>query len=256
MRTLSPLLVRKATMTENINMGDVYDAFASEFAKSDALPTWRYVGKPAMESIFKPFYGNGSATFLDMGSASARVERGLLIPNGVKPENITGVEISPDQVKIAKEVVPGANFIVGDITRVELPTNTFNVAFSHMVFEHLDDRQLASASAIAFKALKPGGTFGFVVTHPDKMTDVDGNLIQTYGHFQTSAPWGGVLDNWRRSVEDTLKIVRGAGFEVQESKEISFPQVPEGATDDDRAAYEKYSRYPAIRLLVVARKPA
>jgi SAM-dependent methyltransferase len=242
-------------MKENINMGDVYDAFADQFAKSDALPTWRYVGKPAMESIFKPFFGNGDATFLDMGSASARVERGLLIPNGVKPENITGVEISPDQVKIAQQVVPGANFLVGDITRVELPENAFNVAFSHMVFEHLDDAQLAAASAIAFKALKPGGTFGFVVTHPDKMTDVDGNLITTYGHFQTSAPWGGVLDNWRRSVDDTLKIVREAGFEIERSEEIKFPEVPEGSSEDDRNAYEKYSKYPFIRLLVVGKKP-
>jgi SAM-dependent methyltransferase len=242
-------------MTENINMGDVYDAFASEFAKSDALPTWRYVGKPAMEKIFSPFFGREGITFLDMGSASGRVERGLLIPKGVKPEHITGVEISPDQVGIAKKVVPGANFIVGDITRVTLPEKTFDVAFSHMVFEHLDDTQLASACAIAFKALKPGGTFGFVVTHPDKMTDVEGNLITTYGHFQTSAPWGGVLDNWRRSVDDTLRLVREAGFEVQESEEIKFPTIPDESSEDDRAAYEKYSRYPAIRLLVIAKKP-
>lgn len=242
-------------MNENINMGDVYDTFANEFAKSDALPTWRYVGKPAMERIFKPFFGKAGVTFLDMGSASARVERGLLIPNGVTPVHITGVEISPSQVEIAKQVVPGANFIVGDITNVMLPQEAFDVAFSHMVFEHLDDEQLGKACATAFASLKPGGTFGFVVTHPDKMTDVDGNLVTTYGHFQTSAPWGGVLDNWRRSVEDTLRIVREAGFEIQESTELKFPDIPEGSSDDDRAAYEKYSRYPAIRLAVVAKKP-
>jgi SAM-dependent methyltransferase len=241
-------------MTE-INMGDVYDAFADEFAKSDALPTWRYVGKPNMARIFEPFYGRDDVTFLDMGSASGRVIRGLLIPNGVKPENITGVEISPDQVEIAKKHIPGANFIVGDITQVKHPADSFDVVYSHMVFEHLDDAQLAAASAIAFETLKPGGTFGFVVTHPDKMTDVDGNLITHYGHFITSAPWGGELHNWRRSIDDTHAIVRDAGFEVDASEELVFPEVPEGASDDDRAAYEKYSRYPAIRLLLIARKP-
>lgn len=241
-------------MNQNINMGDVYDAFAEEFAKSDALPTWRYVGKPAMEKIFAPFWGR-DVSYLDMGSASGRVIRGILIPNGVKPELITGVEISPDQVEIAKSTIPGANFIVGDITQVKHPEGTFDVVFSHMVFEHLDDAQLAAASAIAYEALKPGGTFGFVVTHPDKMTDLEGNLVTTYGHFKTSAPWGGELDNWRRSVDDTHLIVRNTGFEIAQSDELQFPEVPADSSEEDRAAYEKYSRYPAIRLLIVARKP-
>ena len=64
---------------------------------------------------------------------------------GVRPEDITGVEISPDQVVMAHERIPAATFVVGDISDASLLTEksgTFDVVFSHMVFEHLSDEQL------------------------------------------------------------------------------------------------------------------
>ena len=239
------------------HMGDVYDNFAEAFAKSDALPTWRFVGRPAMEKLLKPHFGPDT-TFLDFGSASGRVEKGLLIPNGVRPENITGIEISPEQVAIAQQAIPGARFMVGDITKPMVPDGSVDVVFSHMVFEHLDDDQLLAASKNAYAALKPGGTFAFVVTHPDKMTDLDGTVLTTYGHFKTSAPWGGELDNWRRSIDATRAILEKAGFVIDSLEELPFPPMTETVPEADKAAYadayEKYRRYPAIRLAISARK--
>lgn len=242
-----------------VDMAKEYDGFADEFSKSDRLSTWRYVGKPAMERLFGPYLKSG-AKVLDLGSASARVELGVVLPRGVRPEDITGVEISPDQVEIAKKRVPGGNFIVGDITKVELPKGEFDVVFSHMVFEHLDDEGLARACAIAYRALKSGGVFGFVVTHPNKMTDLNGNLITQDGAFETTAPWGGVVHNWRRSVERTVETVQSAGFEVDLTEDLKYPETPpEGLSPEDLAAFnegfEKYRRYPAIRLALKARKP-
>lgn len=237
-----------------VDMGKVYDSFAEQFAKSDALPTWRYVGMPAMERLLAPHFAKPGAQFLDLGSASGRVEKGLLLPHGVAPEQITGIEISPDQVAIAQKAIPGAHFEVGDITNVTLPAEKFDVVFSHMVFEHLDDAQLLRTCKSAFDALKPGGEFVFVVTHPDKMTDLDGNLVTSYGEFTTSAPWGGVLHNWRRSVEQTKEILSAAGFTVDTAEDLKFPEVGTDPSAEDKAAYEKYSKYPAIRLAVAARK--
>lgn len=246
---------------DSAGMGKVYDDFAEAFAKSDQLPTWRYAGKPAMERVLVGCLHENSK-LLDLGSASARVEVGVLLPHGVKPEHITGVEISPEQVEMAKTRVPAATFMVGDVSDPMLLTDkngTFDAVFSHMVFEHLDDEQFKRTCENASRLLKLGGMFAFVVTHPDKMTDVEGNLVTNYGAFETSAPWGGVLHNWRRSVADTVKILEKAGFTDVTTEDVSFPtQMPEGLSAEEQTSFsealEKYSRYPAIRLAVRARK--
>lgn len=252
---------RKTTEASSVDMGVVYDEFAKAFGEADKLATWRFVGKPAMETLLAPCFGPDKR-FLDFGSASARVEAGVLLPHGVLAKNITGVEISPDQVKMAQARIPDAQFVVGNVADPSLlphESGTYDVVFSHMVFEHLDDAQLAVASANAFRLLKSGGAFAFVVTHPDKMTNVDGSLVTTYGEFETSAPWGGVLHNWRRSIERTLTIVRDAGFTVEVTEEIEFPaEAPMNLDAESLADFkknsEKYRKYPAIRLSVRARK--
>lgn len=254
--------IEKAASHESgVDMGAVYDEFAKAFGEADKLPTWRFVGKPAMEKLLKSDF-NPESHFLDFGSASARVEAGVLIPSGVLACNITGVEISPDQVRMAQVRIPDARFVVGNVADPSLlidESGTYDVVFSHMVFEHLDDPQLAQACENAFRLLKPGGAFAFVVTHPDKMTDVGGNLVTTYGAFETTAPWGGILHNWRRSVEDTHRIVSAAGFEIEFVESIEFPEdAPANLDDESRseflAASKKYRRYPAIRLAVRAIK--
>lgn len=242
-------------------MGDVYDQFADAFAEADRLPTWLYAGKPAMQDLFGGLL-SATSRYLDLGSASGRVEAGILLPQGVNARNITGVEISPKEVAIARERIPGATFVVGDIADPSLLSHedgAYDVVFSHMVFEHLDDEQLLQTCANANRLLKGGGTLLFVVTHPEKMTDLEGNLLTTYGRFETTAPWGGVLHNWRRSVGDTRLIVENAGFTIDVCEDVRFPaEAPDGLSAEDRAAFAeaaaKYRRYPAIRLSVKATK--
>lgn len=236
-----------------VDMGKVYDEFAEKFAEADKLPTWVWVGKPAMKKLLGGVLGNKNARFLDLGSASARLEHWLR-EEGVPAENMTGIEISPEQVELAKQRIPEANFRVGDITTAPLEPEAYDVVFSHMVFEHLDDAQLLSTCKNAYKALKPGGTFAFVVTHPDKMTNLDGSLVENDGPFITTAPWGGELTNYKRSVEKTKEIVEAAGFRVELMEEAGFP---EEAKTADPVSYAKYERYGSrVRLLVKAEKPA
>lgn len=252
---------RMNSESNSVNMGIVYDDFSKAFREADQLPTWKFVGRPAMENLLNHSFGPDTR-FLDFGSASARVEVGVLIPNGVSASNITGVEISPDQVEMAKVRIPEAHFMVGDITDTSLLSDqagTYDVVFSHMVFEHLDDSQLARACANAYRLMKPKGTFAFVVTHPDKMTDLNGRLVTTFGAFKTTAPWGGELHNYRRSVEQTLQIVRDAGFQVELTDEVQFPEEPPANLDEKSLAEfqrssEKYRKYPAIRLAIRATK--
>lgn len=248
-------------MNHTVDMGSVYDDFSTAFGEADKLPTWRFVGKPAMERLLERFF-EPDTLFLEFGSASARVEVGVLQPHGVPAVHMTGVEISPEQVEMARTRLPGARFLVGDIADPTLLLDeggVYDVIFSHMVFEHLDDFQLATACANAHRLLKTGGTLAFVVTHPDKMTDINGNLVQIYGAFITTAPWGGTLHNWRRSVGDTRQIVTRAGFTVDSVDELQFPDVPPFGTEPRElpefiAAAAKYRKYPAIRLAIAATK--
>lgn len=242
-----------------VDMGQTYDTFADAFAEADKLPTWKYVGKLAMRKLLAPHF-SPTTTFLDMGSASGRVEAGVLLPGGVPASNITGIEISPDQVAIARTRIPQATFVVGDISDPSLlleRSGTYDVVFSHMVFEHVSDEQFEQVCSNAYRLLKKGGVLAFVVTHPDKMTDLNGNMVTEDGPFITTAPWGGELHNWRRNIDKTHTHVREAGFEVESFEELPFPSnAPEGLDPEELEIFAahatKYSRYPAIRLAVKA----
>jgi SAM-dependent methyltransferase len=240
-----------------MDMKDRYNGFAEAFRKADQLTTWKYVVKPALEKVLdlKP-----GMKVLDLGSASARVEVGVLLPKGVLPQDITGVELSPEQVEMAKVRVPEARFMVGDIANPDLlKGEEFDVVFSSMVFEHLSDQQFAQVCANAHRLLKPQGQFAFVVTHPDKMRDLQGNYLTHYGAFETSVPWGGVVHNWRRSIEDTIEILSEAGFEITLIEELGYPlEAPQGLSQEDLASFEadapKYHQDQYIRLAIQAKR--
>jgi SAM-dependent methyltransferase len=225
-----------------VDMGAVYNRDAELFAKADQLETWRHMGAKAMLELLDEYIKNPNAEFLEFGSASARVP-GLLVKNGVLPKNITGIEISSDQVEIAKQRIPEATFYAGDITTFDLQEEAYDVVFSHMVFEHLDDQQLLAASRNAYKALKPGGAFAFVVTHPRKMTTLDGNYVEDNvgdGSFDTTSPWGTTIRNYYRTKEKTIQILQEAGFVVELEEDVFFPKETE---QTDPQAFEKYRRY-------------
>ncbi len=242
-------------------MGKKYDDFADAFRKSDQLTTWLYVVKPALNKILAPCLKPGMK-FLDLGSASARVEAGVLLLGGVRPEDITGVEISPEQVEMAWVRIPGATFIVGDIADPVLlagQDRMYDAVFSSMVFEHISDEQFAQVCANAHRLLKQGGLYAFVVTHPDKMVDLNGDYLKGYGMFETRVPWGGVVHNWRRSVEQTLATMCAGGFEVTLVEDLAYPaKAPAGLTEEQLAAFEadapKYHKDRAIRLAIQARR--
>jgi SAM-dependent methyltransferase len=253
---------QSAAKTDSVpDMGATYDGFAAAFRKADQLTTWKYVGKPALQKVLAPCLKRGMK-ILDLGSASARVPANVLLPGGVRPEDITGVEISPEQVEMAKVRIPGATFLVGDIADPDLfagQAGVYDAVDSSMVFEHVSDEQFAQVCANAHRLLKQGGLFAFLVTHPDKMKGLDGKLLTTYGAFETTVPWGGVVHNWRRSIETTLATMRDAGFEVTLVEELAYPaEVPAGLAAEDLAKFEadglKYRKDKYIRLAVQARR--
>ena len=99
------------------DMAKIYDRDALAFAEqSSQLITWRFIGSKALDKNLADFYGRKDIRVLDEGSASGRIVEHL-IQNGIPAENIDGIEISPEQVKIAVEKKLGAHFRVGDLRK-------------------------------------------------------------------------------------------------------------------------------------------
>lgn len=238
------------------DMAKVYDRDAQAFAEqSSQLITWRFIGSKALDKNLAEFYGRKDIKVLDQGSASGRVVEHL-IQNGIPAENIDGIEISPEQVKIAEAKNLGAHFRVGDLRKDALPQNTYNVVTRHMVDEHLDNEGLLEVSKNTLSALKPGGTLVVVFTHPDKITTSSG--VNKEGWFETTFPWkgrDGKLEkgqNYFRTVDPYIKILEKAGFVIDSVEDWKIP--PE-AEYTNKAEYEKYKSYGNVRLAVKAHKP-
>jgi SAM-dependent methyltransferase len=218
--------------------------------------TWRFIGSRALDKNLEEFYGKKDIRVLDEGSASGRVVEHL-IQNGIPAQNIDGIEISPEQVKIAIAKNLGAHFKVGDLRKDALPKNTYNVITRHMVDEHLDNQGLLEVSKNTLNALKPGGILVVVFTHPDKITASSG--ITEEGWFETTFPWKGPNgefekgQNYFRSKEVYVKVLEEAGFIVDSVEDWEI--APE-AERVNKAEYEKYKKYGNIRLAVKAHRPA
>jgi len=247
----------KMDKIENVSkdMAATYNRDAQAFAEqSSQLMTWKFIGAPALDKNLAEFYGKKDIKVLDEGSASGRIVEHL-IENGIPAENIDGIEISPEQVKIAVAKNLGAHFKVGDLRKDVLPANTYDVVTRHMVDEHLDNQGLLEVSKNTLNALKPGGTIVIVFTHPDKITASSG--VNKEGWFETTFPWKGPNgefekgQNYFRPVESYIKVLQEAGFVIDSVEDWKIS--PEAEAEDIKL-YNKYKNYGNVRLAVKAHK--
>ena len=237
------------------DMAKIYDRDAQAFAEqSSRLITWKFIGSKALDKNLAEFYGKKDIKVLDEGSASGRIVEHL-IQNGIPAENIDGIEISPEQVKIATAKNLGAHFKAGDLRKDALPENTYDVITRHTVDEHLDNQELLKVSKNTLSALKAGGALVVVFTHPDRITASSG--VDKEGWFETTFPWKGPSgefekgQNYFRPVESYIKILEKACFVVDSVEGWKIPQEAEAVNKDE---YEKYKNYGNVRLAVRAHK--
>lgn len=70
---------------------------------------------------------------------------------------VTGVDLSPEQIGRARVAVPEAEFIVADITALDLPTASYDAVVSFYVFNHVPRERLAKLLVDIHSWLVPGG---------------------------------------------------------------------------------------------------
>ena len=237
------------------DMAKTYNRDAKAFAdQSSHLITWKFIGSKALDKNLAEFYGRKDIRVLDEGSADGRVVKHL-IDNGISAENIDGVDISSKEVEIATSRNLGAHFKVGDLRKDVLPANTYDLVVRHMVDEHLDNQGLLEVSKNTLNALKIGGTIVIVFTHPDKITASAG--VNKEGWFETTFPWKNEKgefqkgQNYFRSVETYIKILKEAGFAIDSIEDWKISPEAEKENKED---YEKYKRYGNVRLAIKAHR--
>jgi ubiquinone/menaquinone biosynthesis C-methylase UbiE len=106
----------------------------------------------------------------------------------IAPGHVVGIDFEENQINIAQKnalerKVPNVKFEVGDIYKLPYPDNSFDAAFAHTIFQHLEDP--VKAAIEIHRVLKPGGiiglreedTAGFIVS---PFTPKFGELMKLY----------------------------------------------------------------------------
>ncbi len=96
---------------------------------------------------------DGSATVLDIGcGAGVPITRPL-----AQRFDVTGVDISPEQIRLARDNVPEANFLCSDIMSASFPPAAFDAVVAFYAIIHLPREEHAELLCRIHGWLKPGG---------------------------------------------------------------------------------------------------
>ena len=133
----------------------------------------------------------------------------------VKEHQVTGVDISEEQIKLAKQNVPEGNFIHHDVGSVEFPDNTFNAVVSFYTLEHIPRKEHATILQRIYRWLKPHGYLLISIEAAD-IDDMMGEWLGVPMFFSIWPP------------ETMKQIVAEAGFEfIEAATEIQVENTTE-----------------------------
>jgi cyclopropane fatty-acyl-phospholipid synthase-like methyltransferase len=152
------------------------------------------------------------ADVLELGSGAGVRSTQLLAERA----SLVGIDISAEQVRRARERVPGARFVHADFTQVEFDPASFEAVVAFYVFNHVPREELGPLLARIAVWLRPGG-----------------RLLASFGASDESGWYGeaiGGLVTFFSGYEPevTLRLVREAGLEVA-SEELETIAEPDGA---------------------------
>ena len=158
--------------------------------------------------------------------------------------DITAVEISPRQVDIAKNrlaSLSNVNTVVGDVTQLPFPDQTFDAVVGNAVLHHFE---LNTTLPELYRVLKPGGHFFF--TEPNMLNPqiaVEKN-IKFIGRKLQNSPDETAFFRW-----SIARLLRGYGFQGLRIKPFAFlhPGIPEAWIPGVRRLSHLLSQTPIIR---------
>jgi cyclopropane fatty-acyl-phospholipid synthase-like methyltransferase len=93
------------------------------------------------------------ARVLELGCGAGSTETALL----AKRFDVTGVDVSVEQIRRARENVPGIELLQADLLELELPEESFDAICSFYVFNHVPRERLGDLLGRIRGWLRPGG---------------------------------------------------------------------------------------------------
>jgi SAM-dependent methyltransferase len=197
-----------------------YEAIAARYAE------WRVEGNPA-EELLRDLDDRlpDAAEVLELGCGNGRP--GALILSS--RHRYTGVDISREQLVLAREVFPDARFLLADYTKLDVATASLDAVAAILTLTHVPRREHGELLGRIAGWLRPGGlflgSFGFGDT-PGAVEEDWLGVPMYFSHFDA---------------DTNRQLVRSAGFEL--------------ARDEVRTMVEE-GHGQATFLWILARKPA
>jgi SAM-dependent methyltransferase len=116
---------------------------------------WAELAEPSNQPLFAQVLdrlGVGPGTrLIDIGCGSGYAAA-IAAARGAR---VTGIDITPELVEIARERVPGANFVVGGMDDLPFEDESFDAAVGFNAFQFAEDAPRAVREAA--RVVKPGG---------------------------------------------------------------------------------------------------
>ncbi len=145
-----------------------------------------------------------NSTVLDVG-CGAGVPVALFLSRKFR---VTGVDISSEQLILARQRVPNATFLQQDMVSLDVPHNSFDAITCFYALIHVPRDQHARVLANFHLALKPNGFLLLITGNgdlPNDLSDFFGAEMY-WSHFDRAT---------------SLQMIRDAGFEILWDKVVS-----------------------------------
>jgi len=120
---------------------------------------------------------------------------------------VTGVDLSARQLALAREAMPGATFVQGDMAAVDFPPASFAVVVSLYAIIHLPREEQPTLLARIARWLAPGGRF--LATWP---------IVAWEGEEHDWHGWGAAMWWSHHGSEENLALLRDAGFAIERAE--------------------------------------
>ena len=127
--------------------------------------------------------------------------------------DVTGVDFSDEQIRMARQLVPEAHFLCQDITQLTLADNSFDAICSYYAIIHVPRREHQDLLQNFHRILKPAGLVLLCLGADDLEKD-----IQDYH---------GARMYWSHyDAETNLNLVKEGGFEIIWSRMVADSTSP------------------------------
>jgi 2-polyprenyl-3-methyl-5-hydroxy-6-metoxy-1,4-benzoquinol methylase len=148
---------------------------------------------------------------LDLGCGNGIPASKGLSDNGFR---VTGVDLSDTMVDRARELVPEATFLRGDITEVDFASASFDAVVSFYALIHVPMSDQPDVIARAAHWLRPGGTFVATVGHTawtGTETDWLGGGVDMWWSHPDAATYRAWIESAGLTIDEERFVPEGTG---------------------------------------------